>query len=94
MIQGLCETLEQLTMVGKVSRQQFKERFVQWTSEFDTYYIFVVEDTHKRKIVGVATLFVEKKLTHECGIYHFFFFFFFFFFNLNKTDVYVLSKGK
>lgn len=32
------------------------------------YYVTVIEDTRKNEIIGAATLVIEHKFIHECGL--------------------------
>jgi glucosamine-phosphate N-acetyltransferase len=32
------------------------------------YYVTVIEDTRSNKIIGAATLVIERKFIHGCGI--------------------------
>lgn len=54
--------LGQLTNVGTVTFEQFKQRLEELK---DAYFVAVIED--KGKIVASATLLVEKKFLHSCG---------------------------
>ena len=33
----------------------------------DTYFVVVIEDISKGKIIGAATLLIEKKFLHDAG---------------------------
>ncbi|CAO4380490.1 unnamed protein product [Caenorhabditis nigoni] len=59
--------LEQLTLVGYVSKQDFEQRFLSMKNA-DTYFIVVLEDVATSRIVGAASLVVEFKYIHECGL--------------------------
>ncbi|CAP36567.1 Protein CBR-GNA-2 [Caenorhabditis briggsae] len=59
--------LEQLTSVGFVSKHDFEQRFLSMKNA-DTYFIVVLEDVTTSKIVGAASLVVEFKYIHECGL--------------------------
>ena len=54
------ELLEQLTVVGEVTREQFNE-FVEKNGK----NIFVIEESNK--IIATITLIIEEKLIHNCG---------------------------
>ena len=54
------ELLEQLTVVGKITREQFNE-FVEKNGK----NIFVIEENNK--IIATITLIIEEKLIHSCG---------------------------
>merc|ERR1711962_1069251 len=58
---GFLALLAQLTSVGEITRQQWEERWKELKSS-SSYFIVVLE-----KVVGAATLLVEKKFIHECG---------------------------
>jgi len=64
---GFLELLSQLTSVGDVSLPQFLNRFAQMRASGD-YYVTVIEDTRRNKIIGSATLILEKKFIHNCAI--------------------------
>ena len=54
------ELLKQLTVVGKITREQFNE-FVEKNGK----NIFVIEKDNK--IIATITLIIEEKLIHNCG---------------------------
>ncbi|KAI0107907.1 acetyltransferase [Hypoxylon sp. NC0597] len=64
---GFLDCLRVLTTVGEISKEQFAERY-QWMSSQDTYYVLVIEDTTKGKIVGTGALLVERKFIHSLGL--------------------------
>jgi len=64
---GFLKLLSQLTGVGQVSRSQFLNTFHKMKNSGD-YYVTVIEDTHKNEIIGSATLVIEHKFIHECGL--------------------------
>lgn len=53
--------LSQLTEVGQVTGEQYERRFDMMRSTPNTYYICVVEDVVKTKIVATITLVYEQK---------------------------------
>lgn len=59
--------LEQLTSVGYVTKNDFEQRFSTMKNS-ESYFIVVLEDVNSSKIVGAATLVVELKYIHECGL--------------------------
>lgn len=63
---GFCELLGQLTTIGEITEAQFASRWAELSASED-YKIVVIEDTESGKLVGSATLFVEKKFIHGCG---------------------------
>lgn len=68
---GYLDVLSQLTTVGRVTKQQFVERFqrMKASNQIKIHYIVVViEDTATNKLVGTSTLFLELKFIHECTI--------------------------
>ena len=64
---GFLELLGQLTSVGNISREQWEARFQAMKSCANTYYVVVVEDVKLARVIGAATLVVEKKFIHCCG---------------------------
>jgi len=64
---GICQLLGQLTEIGNVDEKKFQERFKEMKAANDMYYVVVIEDVAKSKIIGTATLFVEKKFLHDAG---------------------------
>ncbi|KAI9325112.1 acyl-CoA N-acyltransferase [Zopfochytrium polystomum] len=65
---GFLETLGALTTVGKLSKQQFLDRFNYMKATKDHYYTIVIEDTKKSRVVGAGTVLVERKFVHENGL--------------------------
>jgi hypothetical protein len=51
-----------------VKQDDFENRFKEWKNTSDTYFVVVIEDTDAKKLIGSATLFVEKKIVHEGGL--------------------------
>lgn len=64
---GFLEILGQLTDVGNISLPQFLNRFAQMRASGD-YFVTVIEDTRKNKIIGSATLVLERKFIRNCAI--------------------------
>ncbi|GKT36090.1 Glucosamine 6-phosphate N-acetyltransferase like protein [Aduncisulcus paluster] len=60
------EVLAQLTDVGIVSHKQYVN-FVTFATLSQNTYVAVIEHLPSKKIIGSATLFVEKKLIHSCS---------------------------
>lgn len=56
------ELLKQLTYVGEISQEQFRQNLSQIQSN---HHIMVME--HDSKIVATGTLLVETKFIHQCG---------------------------
>ncbi|XP_015931082.1 probable glucosamine 6-phosphate N-acetyltransferase [Parasteatoda tepidariorum] len=65
---GYLDLLAQLTRVGEVSEQTFKETFQEMKSAKNRYFITVIEDLTTNQIIGTATLFVERKFIHSAGL--------------------------
>eukprot|EP00164_Ancoracysta_twista_P002271 GFYU01003006.1.p1 GENE.GFYU01003006.1~~GFYU01003006.1.p1 ORF type:complete len:180 (-),score=52.00 GFYU01003006.1:198-737(-) len=64
---GFCDVLAQLTTVDNINAGLFTRRFDEiYGKEF--YYVVVIEDEVKHKIVGSATLLLEKKFVHGAGL--------------------------
>jgi len=64
---GFLKLLEQLTSVGDVSEEKFKETFKRMKTQSDTYYVTVIEDCNTGDVIGSATLFLEQKFIHDCA---------------------------
>jgi len=64
---GFLRLLSQLTSVGNVTKAEFLNRFAKMKGSGD-YYVTVIEDTQKNEIIGSATLVIEHKFIHECGL--------------------------
>jgi glucosamine-phosphate N-acetyltransferase len=66
---GILDVLGQLTVVGDVTKVSFEERF-DWLfpKHNDTYFIIVIVDRAKDKVVGSATLILERKFLRSTGI--------------------------
>lgn len=64
---GFLELLSQLTAVGSVTREKFLNRFYQMKASGD-YFVTVIVDKRSNKIIGSATLVLERKFIHGCAI--------------------------
>lgn len=64
---GFLDLLKQLTSVGDVDESAFKKRFNDMKSCNGTYYNTVIVDKSVDKIIGAATLIVERKFIHKCA---------------------------
>ncbi|XP_032662626.1 probable glucosamine 6-phosphate N-acetyltransferase isoform X1 [Odontomachus brunneus] len=65
---GYLVLLSQLTDVGNnITKDQFLNRFFSIKAA-GGYYIVVIEDIYTGKIIGCATLLVEQKFIHNCGL--------------------------
>uniref|UniRef100_A0A7S0YRJ5 Glucosamine 6-phosphate N-acetyltransferase n=1 Tax=Polytomella parva TaxID=51329 RepID=A0A7S0YRJ5_9CHLO len=63
---GYLKLLSQLTTVGDISEETFKARVEEMRS-MKSYFIHVIEDTEKEKIIGTASLIIELKFIHGCS---------------------------
>jgi len=64
---GYLELLKQLTSVGDVSLADFKERFSLMKSCQGTYYNTVIVDKVSDRVIGAASLIIERKFIHHCA---------------------------
>lgn len=64
---GYLQALAHLTFVGTISKKLFVERLAYYCTIPDTYYLVVVEDIERKKIVGCGTMFLERKMIHNLG---------------------------
>ncbi|XP_025418201.1 probable glucosamine 6-phosphate N-acetyltransferase [Sipha flava] len=64
---GHLDLLSQLTVTGDVDRKTYADTFAAMKANAGTYYIIVVEDTHRDRIVASGSLVLEKKFIHSCG---------------------------
>ena len=58
---GYLDLLKQLTVIGNISNEKFNDILDKIKSE-----IWVIEDNNK--IIASASLFLEQKIIHECGV--------------------------
>jgi glucosamine-phosphate N-acetyltransferase len=66
---GYIDLLRQLTECGKITYDEFEQRFYQMKQCLNTYYILVIEDLNLNKqIIGTATLVCEKKFIRQLAI--------------------------
>ncbi|CAD7697636.1 unnamed protein product [Ostreobium quekettii] len=63
---GFLGILSQLTTLGEVPEDVFVERFRELRGSPD-YRVLVAEEPERGRVVGAATLFVERKFIHACG---------------------------
>ncbi|ESN94236.1 hypothetical protein HELRODRAFT_68685 [Helobdella robusta] len=61
------DLLKQPNLVGQIFTETILSRFNLMKSTPSTYFIFVIEDLEKQKIVASATVVVERKFIHECS---------------------------
>lgn len=64
---GYLNCLLQLTVVGEIPMEQFKDRFDYMKDRSDTYFPHVITD-ETGKIIAAGTLLIEKKFIRNCGI--------------------------
>merc|ERR1712029_802873 len=57
----------QLTSVGEISRDQWEQRWREMKECSGTYYVIVIEDLENKRVIGAATMVMEKKFIHSCG---------------------------
>ncbi|GIY37357.1 probable glucosamine 6-phosphate N-acetyltransferase [Caerostris darwini] len=65
---GYLNLLSQLTRVGDVSEEKFRETFQEMKSCKNKYYVTVIEDLSTNQVIGTATLAIEKKFIHSAGL--------------------------
>jgi len=65
---GFLKLLEQLTKVGEIDEDMFRQRFENMKRS-KCYFVMVVDDkTQSDKIIGTATLILEQKFIRECAL--------------------------
>ena len=64
---GFLQLLTQLTKVGDISQEMWRQRFLEMKKKSGTYYVMVVEDSLTHQVIGATTLVVEQKFIHECS---------------------------
>merc|ERR1711981_240452 len=64
---GFIDLLKQLTSVGEVTENDFRERFQEMKTCKGTYYNTVIVDTNNDRVIGAASLIVERKFIHHCA---------------------------
>lgn len=64
---GFLTILSQLSRVGDITFQQFEQRY-QLQQQLATIHTLVIEDTSINSIIGTATLLLEFKYIHGCGV--------------------------
>lgn len=65
---GFLDLLSQLTQVGTISEAQFRRRLAEMQRLTDTYKVAVIVDPAKDLVIACATLIIERKFVHECGL--------------------------
>ncbi|KAI9230185.1 MAG: glucosamine 6-phosphate N-acetyltransferase [Piptocephalis tieghemiana] len=63
---GVLECLGELAEVGQVKEETFLEQY-HAMKESGTYYVHVIEDTNRARIVASATLLIERKFLRGCS---------------------------
>ena len=58
---GYLDLLKQLTVIGNISNEKFNDILDKIKTE-----IWIIEDNNK--IIASASLFLEQKIIHECGV--------------------------
>lgn len=61
---GFLKVLEQLTVVGDLSEEKFREVLDKRLAQADTYVTVVVEHEESEQIVATGTLMIEAKFIH------------------------------
>ena len=51
----------------QVTREEWQVRFEEMKAASSSYFVLVVEDVGDGRVVGAATLLVERKFIHRCG---------------------------
>jgi len=67
---GFIEVLKQLTSVGNITESNYRDQFETMKSSNGTYYQTVIvdkSDEFSEKIIGSATLMIERKFIHDCA---------------------------
>ncbi|KAH6563591.1 hypothetical protein BASA62_008425 [Batrachochytrium salamandrivorans] len=64
---GYLETLAELTTVGNITKDQFRERF-EWLQRRNEEYMCIVLYEHQTdRIVGSGNILIERKFIHGCS---------------------------
>lgn len=67
---GVIEILKQLTSVGNITESDYRNQFETMKSCNGTYYQTVIvdkSDETSERIIGSATLMIERKFIHDCA---------------------------
>ncbi|KAG9134628.1 hypothetical protein Leryth_000960 [Lithospermum erythrorhizon] len=64
---GFINLLEQLTLCGNVTNEDFIQRFEEISRFGDNHVVFVIEDIGKSKIVATGSVIIESKFIRNCG---------------------------
>ncbi|GME75898.1 unnamed protein product [Ambrosiozyma monospora] len=62
---GVLKTLECLTEVGDISKEEYTETIEFWESQEGYNTLVILDD--KDQVAGVGTLMIERKLIHRCS---------------------------
>jgi glucosamine-phosphate N-acetyltransferase len=62
------DALSHLSLVGKLTRDDFLQRFYEMKAQSNTYYTIVIEDTEKKRIAATGSIIIEKKFLHRNGL--------------------------
>jgi glucosamine-phosphate N-acetyltransferase len=65
---GYLFLLKQLTDIENLNEEKFQKRFKELQLEKNVYFIIVLEDIIKKRIIGTGTIFLEKKIVHGAGL--------------------------
>jgi glucosamine-phosphate N-acetyltransferase len=65
---GVLDLLAQLTEVKEISKEQFNGFVASLQSSNGFHRVVVMEDVEKLRIIGSATLLIERKLVHGLGL--------------------------
>jgi glucosamine-phosphate N-acetyltransferase len=63
---GYVELLSQLTEVGNISKEEFKNRFNE-INDNKYLHIYVICDEDKNELIASGTLYIEPKFIHNCS---------------------------
>ena len=58
--------LSQLTVVGKVNKEKFKQRFNEINNN-PNLYIYVISDEEVNNLIACGTVYIEPKFIHNCS---------------------------
>ncbi|KAL1857451.1 hypothetical protein VTK73DRAFT_8090 [Phialemonium thermophilum] len=64
---GFLDCLRVLTTVGEIAQSEFEERYDWMAKQDGSYFVIVIEDTSRGKVVGTGALIVERKFVHRLG---------------------------
>ncbi|XP_024525267.1 glucosamine 6-phosphate N-acetyltransferase isoform X1 [Selaginella moellendorffii] len=64
---GFLQLMQQLTVVGDVSREMFDAKMQQLEKLGDYHRIVVIEDVKSGRVVATGSIFIEHKFARSCG---------------------------